>query len=347
MPSTLDNPVDSSIGTDALGVVRADAAIDSPKSRVGLSSIVAAIAALGGVVWLYWPDLLTMQAKWETDPQYSHGYLVPIIAGFLLWTRRDSFDASNWNASSWGIVLLATGLGLKIVSSYYYIESLGHLSMIVVLTAVVASVWGRKGIRWAWPGMLFLVFMLPLPHSLENALQAPLRSIGTISSTFLLQTLGLPAFREGYIISIGEQSIGVAEACSGIRMLMVFFALSTAVALIIEDSWPVRLGLIFSAIPIAILANVLRIASTGAMYHYFADSTVFGMPGTEFAGKFFHDWAGWFMIPVALLLLWLELWLLDRLVIKVADRPLIANLDAGMPAARKRQPSPQGSDIQV
>lgn len=301
------------------------------------------LAMLAGVIWVYWRDLLLIQRTWESDPQYSHGYLVPLIAGFLLWTRRESFVPSQWSASWSGVALLATGLGAKIYASYYFIEGLNHLSLIIVLAGCVVCLWGTAGIKWAWPGVLFLVFMLPLPYRIDVAMQAPLRSVGTLCSTFFLQTLGFPAFREGYVISIGEQSVGVAEACSGIRMLMVFFALSSAVALIIDDSWKVRLGLIVSAVPIAMIANVLRISATAAMYYFFSDTEVFGMPGTEFAGKFFHDWAGWFMIPIALFLLWFELWLLDHLVIKVQDRPMVMGLDSNSLTSARTTPSPQRS----
>lgn len=301
------------------------------------------ISLLVGIIWVYWRDLLAIQRTWESDPQYSHGYLVPLIAAFLLWTRREHFAPREWSASWAGIALLATGLGAKIYASYYFIEGLNHLSLIIVLAGAVVCLWGTAGLKWAWPGVLFLVFMLPLPYRIDVAMQGPLRSVGTLCSTFVLQTLGLPAFREGYVISIGDQSVGVAEACSGIRMLMVFFALSSAVALIIDDSWKVRLGLIVSAVPIAMIANVLRITATAAMYYFFSDTEVFGMPGTEFAGKFFHDWAGWFMIPIALFLLWFELWLLDHLVIKVQDRPMVMGLDSNSLTSERTAPSPQRS----
>jgi exosortase len=313
------------------------------RSGLGRSKLAVAIAMVVGVAWVFWPDLLVIQAKWESDPQYSHGYLVPLISVFLLWHRRDAFTPQNWSPSWLGVVLLAIGLGMKVYASYYFIEGLKHLSLIVVLGGGVVCLWGIQGFRWAWPGVLFLVFMLPLPYRVDVAMQGPLRSVGTLCSTFLLQTLGFPAFREGFVITIGEQSVGVAEACSGIRMLMVFFALSSAVALIIEDSWWVRLTLVASAVPIAMIANVLRISATAAMYHFFADGEVFGMPGTEFAGKFFHDWAGWFMIPIAMLLLWFELWLFDRLVITVEDRPMMVGINPSVMSSESSSVSSQRS----
>lgn len=279
---------------------------------------------------MYWENLVLMQAKWEADPQYSHGYLVPLFALGLLYLRRDKFQPATWAPTGWGLVLLALGLGAKLFSSYFYIEALSNASLIVVLLGIATTLWGRGGFRWAAPGILFLTFMLPLPHTLETTLHTPLRSIGTKASTYFMQLIGLPAFGQGHVISIGTEQIGVAEACSGLRMLMVFFALSTGVALLISDSWPFRLVVALSAVPIALAANVLRIAATGAMYVYLADTTVFGMPGSEFAHRFFHDWAGWLMIPVALLLLWLEIWILDNLVIRVTDRPLSTGIPSSM-----------------
>ncbi|MBD3676015.1 MAG: exosortase/archaeosortase family protein [Planctomycetaceae bacterium] len=275
-----------------------------------------------GLAWLYWPGLKAMQIRWESDPQYSHGYLVPLFSLILLIARRDSFHPELWRSSWRGLLLLGTGLGLKLYASHYYIEAISQASLVISVAGAVAVVWGWRGLKWALPAVLFLVFMLPLPHSLEGAMHGPLRTVGTKISTFFMQTVGLPAYSEGHVIIVGEQAIGVAEACSGLRMLMVFFALSTAVGWLITDSWWFRLVLVFSAVPIALVANMVRIASTGTMFVYLSGSQVFGMPGEQFATKFFHDWAGWFMMPIGLLLLWIEIGILDRLVIKVDDRPV-------------------------
>ncbi len=281
---------------------------------------------ISGLAWMYWTDLVSMQTQWEANPQYSHGYLVPVFALALLFMRHDRLEPTKWRASWSGVLLLSLGLGLKLFSTYFYIESLGHLSLLISIAGATVALWGLDGLKWAFPGIAFLVFMLPLPHSMEGALQGPLRSVGTNVSTFFLQTIGLPAYSEGHVIIVGEHFIGVAEACSGLRMLMVFFALSTAVAMVLSESWLFRLGIIASAVPIAIIANMFRIASTGAIYVYMSDTTIWGMKGTEFAHTLFHDWAGWLMIPVALMLLWLEIWILEHSVIRVPDRPVSAGI---------------------
>ena len=138
------------------------------------------------------------------------------------------------------------------------------------------------------------------------ALAYPLRRLATEMSTYALQTLGCPAMAEGNIIFIDDIRLGVEEACSGLGMLMTFFALATAMAMIVNASLPNRLVLIASAIPIAIFANVIRITATGVAYHL-------GGQGQRAGQMIYHDLAGWLMMPLALGMLWLELKFLANL----------------------------------
>src|SRR5215813_959038 len=108
--------------------------------------------------------------------------------------------------------------------------------------------------------------MIPLPHSLAHALSGPMQSFATVSSTFFLQVLGRPALAEGNVILLNDVELGIVEACSGLRMLMVFFALSTAVAMLIRKPLWEKLLIAGSAVPIALASNVLRITITGICY---------------------------------------------------------------------------------
>ena len=141
------------------------------------------------------------------------------------------------------------------------------------------------------------------------ALARPLQHFATVASTYLLQTLGLSAVSEGNVILIGDVKLGVVEACSGLGMLLTFFALSTAVALVLARTWTDRLVLFASAVPVALVANVSRITVTGVLYV---------MVGGDVARVVYHDLAGWLMMPLALVLLWLELKFLGRLYVDAA-----------------------------
>lgn len=284
------------------------------------------LLALVAVVWLYWPTLKVLAYEWGDDPQYSHGYLVPIFAAGLLYLRRSELNLAAVAVSWSGVPLLVFGLTLKILAAHFAFEWLDPVSLLPVVAGVCLLLGGAATLRWAWTSVLFLFFMIPLPYTLEIALREPLRRVGTYASAYLMQAIGLPAFVDGNIITVNDARIGVAEACSGIRMLMVFFALSTSVAILMRRPLWERFVVVLSAIPIAIAANVLRITTTGGLHVVLADSTVFGIPGPDFADKLFHDWAGWLMMPVALLLLQALVWFLRRVVVVEEDRPMSVGL---------------------
>ena len=114
---------------------------------------------------------------------------------------------------------------------------------------------------------------------------------------------------EGNIILVDEHKIGIVEACSGLRMLVVFFALATGLVLVVNRPWPDKLILVASAIPIALIANVIRVIITGLLYVNVTDSKV--------AHVFFHDVAGWIMMPLALGMMWVEMKILQHLLVEV------------------------------
>jgi exosortase len=265
--------------------------------------IVAGLSVL--VLWAYWPTLATMSHKWLHDPQYSHGYLVPVFAAVLLWLRRSSLDRARVQPSIWGLALLAGGFLLRMAGAYVYMDWLDAVSLVPVVAGLFVLVGGWAALRWAWPAVAFLAFMIPLPYWMETALAHPLQRIATNVSTYFLQTLGLTALNEGNTIVLSRGRIGISEACSGLSMMVIFFALSTAVAILIKRPWPDKLVIVISAIPIAVIANVARIVATGAAYDLISPQA---------AQALFHDWAGWLMMPLALGLLWLELWCLSRLL---------------------------------
>ena len=149
---------------------------------------------------------------------------------------------------------------------------------------------GWRALGWAWPAIAFLVFMIPLPFRFEAALAHPLQRIGTIMSTFALQTIGMTAYSEGNVIVLGEVRIGVVEACSGLNMLMTFFALSTGVAILMQRSPLERMIVFVSAVPIALATNILRIIVTASdVIHSWAMPS-FGIKIDAIPGRLNEDW---------------------------------------------------------
>jgi len=256
----------------------------------------------------YWNTLARAIASWN-DPRYSHGYLIPFIALVMLWVRREPIGEVSPKWRWYGVGLIAGGQLLRIVSSYLAIVYFDMLSYVACVAGAVMLVGGRKTIRWAGAPIAFLIFMFPLPQLATRMLHVPLQKIATIFSTYCFQTIGLSAFREGNKIVLGNDNVRleVVDACIGLRMLTIFIALAVAIALVIHRPLWQRLLLIFSAVPIAVLVNVIRITVTGLL-HVEA--------GDVIADWVFHDWAGYFMMPMALALLYAEAQLLARLFVE-------------------------------
>jgi exosortase len=258
------------------------------------------------LAWAFWPTLETMADRWAHNPQYSHGFLVPAFAGVLLWQRRRLLPqalAPSW----WGLPFIIVAGAMRWLGAIAGVQAVDGFALLPTLAGLALLLAGWPALRWAWPAIAFLGFMLPLPFIVETALAHPLQRVATMATTYVLQTLGLPALPEGNIICIDEIRLGVVGACSGLGMMMTFFALSTAVAIFIDRRLTDKLVIVASAIPIAVIANVVRITATGIVHRAWGQD----------AGNLIHDWAGWLMMPLALFLLWLEMKYLDHLLLDV------------------------------
>ena len=292
------------------------------------------LSALGAIfVWSYWPTLNGLAALWSSDPTYSHGFLVPFVVAALIWQRR-SLPVKSDSSRPWiSVMLIVSGLVLRLVGARFYFEWLEWLSILPSLAGIGTLCGGCLTWKRAWPGVAFLVFLLPLPYRLEVALAEPLRNVATFASTYSLQTCGYPAVVEGNVIVINGVRLDVAEALNGLRMFVAFFAASVAVAGFVPcPAWE-RTLIVLSAIPIAVICHVVRVTVTAALYE-----TI----GAEWAHRVFHDLAGWLMLPLALGLLGMELWILSRLLIAPPERDVVP-----VGNGRRAMSNRQGSGLQI
>jgi exosortase len=272
------------------------------------SRLIGILHGLIGVVlaWAYWPTLVDSADRWYHDPQYSHAFLVPMFSAYLLWRNRAALIEASGHPRWWGLGLFALGLGLRYAGHAVYLPWLDASTLLVCLAGWAAVAGGWPALRAALPAILFLGFTLPLPFRLQIALGGGLQTVATAASTYVLQTVGVPAVAEGHTIVLSETKLGVVEACNGLSMLMTFFALATGFAILIRRPWWDRALVVASAIPIAVAANVVRISVTGVLYDAAQD---------EWARVVFHDVAGWLMMPLALGLMFAEVAFLRRAIV--------------------------------
>jgi exosortase len=268
----------------------------------------------GGAVLLtlalaYAPNFRELFRSWSDDPNYSHGFLVIPIALFMLWRR---LSETPWERSrdevpaSWrGWAALATILAARVAA---YELSMQWVETATVLPAIVCLIWtfgGTSLLSRAWPALLFLVFMLPLPIAVNGMISLPLQRIATTGSHFFLQLSGFWAIQQGNVIRLktpdGMESLDVARACNGLKMLMTLAATVTATVMLMPLPLWKRIALLLSAVPIAMISNMVRIVVTGWCYYY--------LDG-ENAKEWAHDISGWLMMPLALALVFTELQIL-------------------------------------
>jgi exosortase len=295
----------------------------APKAGRRLSRFAVPAVAVTAVVWACWPTLATFVNIWSTNPQYSHGFLVIPFAAFLLWHRGTLFTPDRRDRAWVGVVLLLVGCVLKLVGGHFAFAWPDRISVIFLIAGVFGTLGGWPALKWAWPALAFLVFMVPMPGRLETLLSTPLQKFATVVSTNILQTLGFFAQADGTVIILSEADLGIVEACSGLRMLLAFVAMCVGFAIVSTRPMWQRWAVIAGSIPIALACNVGRIVVT---------AVVLETAGRKWADLVFHDLAGWLMMPAGLALMWLELMFLRRLIVTDEVLPKNSSVTGNSPS---------------
>src|SRR5262249_29502673 len=218
---------------------------------------------------------------------------IPLFSLALLWMRWQPFKPVPAGERWIGLGVLIAGLAIRLLAVYMVANPLDRYSFLIALSGVVLMVGGWDMLRWCGAAIGFLLFMYPLPAILEQGVLWRLQTMASAASTFILQTLGVAAFRQGNLINIAGQPLFVADACSGLRMVTIFSALAVAMVFLIERPWWDKFVIILSAIPIALIVNIIRITVTGLLFMVIGKDS-------HLAHQLSHDWAGYFMMPLAL-----------------------------------------------
>jgi exosortase len=276
-------------------VVRVDAYV------LGASAITALV-----LVGSYWSTIAGLIKEWRLNEDYSVGALVPFVAVWLVWHERKGLAECRVAACWWGIVVILLAQGARLYGLLFMFESAERYSLVLTIIGVVLLVGGREISRRLLWVFLFLLLMVPLPGRVHNMISGPLQSVATAGAVFMLELSGVTLTREGNVILLNENvPLAVAEACSGLRMLTAFVVVSATMAYVVNRPRWQKAVLLFSSVPIAIVCNLIRLFVTAQLYL---------VASSEMAEKFFHDFAGLTMMPLAVLLLAGELLLMNKLV---------------------------------
>lgn len=252
---------------------------------------------------LYLPVFKKLALDWCMDENYSHGFLIPLISGYLIWKRRKQIKDLDISPNNWGVLVLVFGLLLFILGNIGAELFTMRLSFIFVLSGLVMFILGRKVLQRILFPISFLIFMIPIPYIAYNAIAFPLRLLATKIATATLKLLSIPVLCEGNIIYLPGNTLEVADACSGIRSLITLLALGAVYAYISQRDFWKRAIIVAATIPIAIFANALRLAATSLLSYYVSP---------DFAQGFFHTFSGWLIFLFAFILLFFLGLFLDK-----------------------------------
>ncbi len=280
--------------------------------RATWTSLLALAVGIGILGWAYWPNLQYLYAIWDKEPNYSHGKLVIPIALFIFYQRL-RVKKTRWALSQQGpwwswlaLIAILAGRAVAYERNNQWLETATLVPAVAFLMLVLT---GWPLLQRGWPAVVFLLFMLPLPQPANNIISLPLQQIATLGSVFVMQLTGLWVVAEGNVIILpdtphGLKTLEVALACNGLSMLMTLAATVTATVMLFPlPNWK-RIVVLASAIPIALLSNVIRIVATGWCYYL-----IEGGRAKEVA----HEWSGLLMMPLALILVGLEVLILSWL----------------------------------
>lgn len=245
------------------------------------------------LIGCYFPVLTLLVRQWNNDPDMGHGFFVPLIAGFIIWRRREELAAVTPQPNWRGLVVVIYG-GCQLM-----VATLGtdlFLARTALIISVIGAVWLLGGTmmlkKLAFP-LFLLFFMVPIPTVVYNQITFPLQILASRLAEQTLPLLNVPVMREGNILDLPNQRLSVVEACSGIRSLLSLTFLSLVYGYFFEKKAWVRVLLFLSTIPIAIVANASRVTITGVISQWKPD----------LAEGFFHESTGWVIFMIALIIL--------------------------------------------
>lgn len=252
------------------------------------------LALLAG--WLYFPILSRLANQWWTDPNFSHGFFVPAFSLFVLWQDRSHLLSLARKPSFWGLPITVLGLAVLVVGSLGAELFLSRVSFLLVIAGLVIFFLGWRYFRAVLFPWAFLLLMIPIPAIIFNQITFPLQILASKVAANVLPLAGVPVLREGNIINLPAMPLEVAQACSGIRSLLSLGTLAIIYGYLMETRNWMRTVLALASIPIAVVANSLRIVGTGLLVQYWDPDKAEG---------FFHAFSGWLIFVVSLGLLFL------------------------------------------
>lgn len=245
-------------------------------------------------------SLTEMVNFWMESEEYSHGFFIPIISAYLIWVQRDKLSfVKNTQDSLLGLVFLFLGGFLFLLGGLATIRTIQHYAFILSVVGLFTAAFGRKGLKDTWVPLVFLFFMVPFPQFFINNLSSKLQLISSWLGVEFIRACDIMVYLEGNVIDLGGYKLQVVEACSGLRYLFPLASLSFLCAYLFKGPVWQKVLIFLSSVPLTIFMNSFRIGVIGLLVNQW---------GTEMAEGFLHDFEGWAVFLLCMVLLFIEMW---------------------------------------
>lgn len=277
-------------------------------------TLILVILAILAAVVAYWGGLSNLHSRWVGQAEYSHGYMVFLVALYFVWEKKDRILSGGITASWWGlpvIVIAMLALFIGEISALYIVI---HYSLLLFLLGLSLLLLG-KNTRQVLPSLGLIVFVIPLPYVIEVALTAKMQLWSSSLGVSFIRLFNIPVYLSGNVIDMGDFELHVVEACSGLRYLFPLVSLGYIAVYFYRASLWKRAIVFVSTVPITIVMNSVRIGIVGILVEYF---------GTKAAEGFIHDFEGWVIFLACALILITEVMVLEFFTTKLSIRDVFA-----------------------
>ncbi len=266
----------------------------SPTIKIETKSLVQVVIILAAFTILFSNTIAKLVHDWSTNDNYSHGFLVPFIAAYMIWQKKDQLSQVQTGHCRVGFLTVFLGMCIFVVGNVGAELFIMRTAIVITIVGICLSYLGYRNTAVIAVPLLYLLFMIPLPAIIWNKIAFPLQLLAASLTENVVQMLGIPLLREGNVLHLPNTTLEVVDACSGLRSLTSLFALSAAASYMARLNLFSKWILFLSAVPIAIIVNIVRLTSTA----YLALAI-----GPEAANGFLHDISGFLSFAGAMVLL--------------------------------------------